>query len=130
MQRCMLKGKIHHIRITDANVAYEGSITIDAALMSAADIRPYEQVHVWSLDSGERLETYAIPGEAGSGQACMNGAAAHRIKQGETVIIASFAWMDEKEIAAHLPSVVFVDEKNRIRNDASRLRARPRLVSG
>jgi aspartate 1-decarboxylase len=126
----MLKGKIHHARITDANVAYEGSITIDATVMNAADICPYEQVHVWSLDSGERLETYAIPGEDGSGQACMNGAAAHRIKQGEIVIIATFAWMEEKEIASHRPSIVFVDEKNRIRSEASQIRARPRLVSG
>lgn len=130
MERCMLKGKIHGAKVTDANVKYEGSITIDGDLMDAADITPYEQVQVWSLNSGERLETYAIPAEAGSGEVCINGAAAHRIKKGEIVIIATFAWMDEREVRAHSPSVVFVDEHNRIRDKAGKLKAKPRLVSG
>lgn len=129
MQRCMLKGKIHGAKITDANVAYEGSITIDAHLMDEADIRPYEQVQVWSLTTGERLDTYAIPGKGGSGEVCMNGAAAHRIKKGEVVIIASFAWMDEKEIEKHSPRLVFVDEQNRARDSLHGLKVKPKLAS-
>ncbi|MCH8056172.1 MAG: aspartate 1-decarboxylase [Deltaproteobacteria bacterium] len=130
MKRCMLKGKIHGAKVTDANVKYEGSITIDGDLMDAADITPYEQVQVWNLNSGERLETYAIPAEAGSGEVCINGAAAHRIKKGETVIIATFAWMNEREVKAHSPSVVFVDGHNRIGDKPGKLNAKPRLVSG
>src|SRR5580765_918752 len=105
----MLKGKIHGALVTDANVEYEGSITIDPALMKAARILTHEQVQVWSLTSGARLTTYAIPGAPGSGEICINGAAAHRIKKGEAVIIATFAWMDENEAKKHRPAVVFVD---------------------
>jgi aspartate 1-decarboxylase len=110
----MLRGKIHRATVTDAQVEYEGSITIDAQLMEAAGIVSYEQVSVWSLTSGERLDTYAIPGKPGGGEICMNGAAAHRIKKGENVIIASFVRLDEKEIRGYSPRVVFVDERNRI----------------
>lgn len=124
MQRNMLKGKIHGATVTDANVAYEGSITIDVDLMEASNVVPHEQVCVWSLTSGERLETYAIPGKAGSGEVCVNGAAAHKIKQGEVVIIATFAWLDEAEIKGHLPRVAFVDQRNRIKGTSSRLHAK------
>ena len=124
MQRNMLKGKIHGATVTDANVAYEGSITIDADLMEASDVVPHEQVCVWSLTSGERLETYAIPGKPGSGEICINGAAAHRIKKGEVVIIATFAWMEEAELRGHLPRVVFVDQGNRLKGPSRRPRAR------
>lgn len=123
MQTCMLKGKIHGAVVTDANVEYEGSITIDAALMKAARILTHEQVQVWSLTSGARLVTYAIPGAAGSGEICINGAAALRIKKGEVVIIATFAWMDEKEAIKHEPAVVFVDGRNRIRDQRQELRS-------
>jgi aspartate 1-decarboxylase len=126
----MLKGKIHGATVTDANVDYPGSITIDAALMEAADIIPHEQVQVWSLTSGERLDTYAIPGKRGLGEVCMNGAAAHRIKKGEAVIVATFAWMDEEEIRGHLPSVVFVDRQNRVRDPAGRVETKRKLASG
>ena len=129
MQRCMLKGKIHGATVTEAQVKYPGSITIDAALMEAADIVPHEQVHIWSLTSGERLDTYAIPGEAGSGEICMNGAAAHRIKKGETIIIAAFAWMDEEEVREHMPRIVFVDGRNRISDPAERSEKRRKLAS-
>lgn len=129
MQRCMLKGKIHGAKITDANVAYEGSITIDAHLMDEADIRPYEQVQVWSLSTGERLDTYAIPGKSGCGDVCMNGAAAHRIKKDEVVIIASFAWMDEKEVEKHSPCLVFVDGHNRVRDSIRGFKAQSKLAS-
>ena len=112
MYICKLKGKIHGARVTDASVEYEGSLTIDPNLMEAAHITPYEKVSVWSLTSGERLETYAIPGKAGMREICTNGAAALRIKKGEKVIIAVFAWMDEEEEKKHRPRVVFVDEYN------------------
>ena len=129
MQRCMLKGKIHGATVMDAQVEYPGSITIDAALMEAADIVPHEQVQVWSLTSGERLDTYAIPGKADSGEVRMNGAAAHRIKKGEMIIIATFAWMGEEEVQRHVPRIVFVDRRNRIWNPAGRSETRPKLVS-
>jgi len=124
MQRNMLKGKIHGATVTDANVAYEGSITIDADLMEASNVVPHEQVSVWSLTSGERLETYANPGPAGSGEVCINGAAAHKITKGEVVIIATFAWLDEAEIHKHLPRVVFVDQHNHIKGPSPRLHAK------
>jgi len=111
---CKLKGKIHGAKVTNAGVEYEGSLTIDPNLMEAAHIVPYEKVFVWSLTTGERLETYAIPGKAGMKEICTNGAAALRIKKGEKVIIAVFAWMDEEEEKTHQPYVVFVDECNRI----------------
>jgi len=96
MDVCLLKGKIHRVRVTDANVEYEGSVEIDAALMEAAHILPYEKVHLWSLTTGDRLETYAVAAPAGGGEICTNGAAAVRIKKGETIIITAFAWMNEK----------------------------------
>lgn len=120
MQRNMLKGKIHGATVTDANVAYEGSITIDADLMEASDVVQHEKVSVWSLTSGERLETYAIPGKAGAGEVCVNGAAAHKIKKGEVVIIATFAWLDESEIKGHRPRVIFVDQRNHIKGASRR----------
>ena len=122
MDICLLKGKIHGAKITDGNVAYEGSVTVDGALMDAAGIVPYEKVHVWSLSSGERLETYAIPGPAGKGEVCMNGAAALRIKTGERVIIAAFAWIHDGESQCHHPSLVYVDERN---NVLKRMTGRP-----
>ena len=114
MYTCKLKGKIHGAKVTDASVEYEGSVTIDAALMEAAHIVPYEKVSIWSLTTGERLETYAIAGKGGLGDVCTNGAAALRIKKGEKVIIAAFAWMDEKEVNSYRPHLIFVDEQNRI----------------
>jgi aspartate 1-decarboxylase len=127
VQNFMLKGKIHGAVVTDANVAYEGSITIDAALMDAAGILPHEQVQVWSVTTGERLATYAIPGVPGAGDVCINGAAAHRIKKDEVVIIAAFAWMDEKEAVKHEPRIVFVDGRNRI---SERRPERRRVAAG
>lgn len=127
MQNCMLKGKIHGAVVTEANVEYEGSITIDQALMQAAGILTHEQVQVWSVTTGERLATYAIPGAPGAGDICINGAAAHRIKKDEVVIIAAFAWMDEKEAVKHEPRVVFVDGGNRI---SERRPERRRVAAG
>lgn len=126
MERSMLGGKIHRATVTDAQVEYEGSITIDTLLIEAAGFASYEQVSVWSLTSGERLDTYAIPGKPGSGEICMNGAAAHRIKKGELVIIASFVRLDEEELRGYSPRVVFVDERNHIRKPLDGLAPDPK----
>ena len=113
MQRTMLKSKIHRATVTDANVDYVGSITIDSDLMKAADLLPYEKVHVVDVDNGTRLETYAIEGASGSGAIEMNGAAALLVNKGDRVIIMSYAQIDDAE-ARHLrPTVVLVDERNR-----------------
>ena len=114
MLRRMLKSKIHRATVTDACVHYEGSVTIDADLLTAADIRAYEEVHVWDVTSGARLVTYAMAGAPGSGVVAMNGAAALLVKQGDTVIIGSYADFAEGELAGFKPRKVFVDAKNRI----------------
>ena len=113
MQRTMLKSKIHRATVTDANVDYVGSITIDTDLMMAADILPYEKVHVVDVDNGARLETYAIEGPSGSGAIEMNGAAARLVAKGDLVIIMSYAQVDETEARKLRPTVVLVDERNR-----------------
>ena len=113
--RDMFKSKIHRIRVTGADVDYEGSITLDPDLMKAADILPYERVHVWNVTRGTRLETYAISGKPGAGECILNGAAAHLNKPGDLVIVATFSPMSEAEAKKHVPTVVFVDEKNRMR---------------
>ena len=116
MLRTVLKSKIHKARITDADVEYEGSITIDRDLMDAADLAEYEEVRVWDMTSGARLRTYVIAGERGSGTVAMNGAAAHLIGKGHAVIIASFAVYDEEELCERKVRKVFVDEGNRVVN--------------
>jgi len=117
MRRIMFKSKIHRATVTHADLDYEGSVTIDADLMRAADILPHEQVHIWNVTRGSRLETYALEGPAGSGVVCVNGAAAHHNQPQDLVIIVTFAELDEAEIAAHEPRVVIVDENNRIVED-------------
>jgi aspartate 1-decarboxylase len=112
--RTVLKSKIHCARITDADVEYEGSITIDRDLMDAADLVEYEEVSVWSVSGGQRLTTYVIAGPRGSGTLAMNGAAAHLIKKGEVVIVASFVTASEEELADRKVSKVFVDGDNRV----------------
>ena len=111
--RKMLRGKIHRATVTGAELHYEGSVTIDTDLMDACGLLPHEAVAIWDVDNGERFETYAIPGQAGSGVVCINGAAAHKVEVGHLVIIAAFGWMDDAEAERWEPSVVFVDEKNR-----------------
>ena len=113
MQRRLLKSKIHRAAITDANLNYEGSLTIDQVLMKAADIAPFEQVMVYNVNNGARFETYAIAGPAGSGTICLNGAAARMGVVGDPVIIATYAGYDEGEAAAHKPRIVHVDSRNR-----------------
>lgn len=112
--RTMLKSKIHRARVTDANLNYEGSITIDKSLMEAADILPYEKVAVLDVDNGARLETYAIEGESGSGQICINGAAARLVSQGDRVIILTYNTVTETEAHLWQPRLVFVDAQNAI----------------
>lgn len=111
MRRTMMKSKIHRATVTAASVDYEGSITIDRALMSAADIMPHEQVHVLDIRNGARLVTYAIPGEAG--EICVNGAAARLVDIGDLVIIISYADYAASELEGFEPKVVRVDEANR-----------------
>jgi aspartate 1-decarboxylase len=115
MKRIMCKSKIHRATVTQADLNYEGSISIDANLLQAADIIPYEKVAVWNVTNGERFETYAIIGEANSGVICCNGAAARLVSPGDLIIIASFAEMEDEEAKRYEPKLVFVDSKNRIK---------------
>ena len=108
-----LKSKIHGAKVTDAQIHYTGSITIDSHLMEKAGILPFEKVLVVSLESGERLETYAIEGKRGKGEICINGAAARKILKGESIIIMSFAVLDKDEAKKHTPLIIHVDSKNR-----------------
>ena len=113
MLRTMLKCKIHRATVTEANLHYEGSITIDRALMDAAGLIEYEQVHIYDIDNGNRFSTYAIEGEPGSGVICLNGAAARMVAKGDLVIIACYAAYEEKELAGFKPKLVYVDGRNR-----------------
>ena len=114
MQRTLLKSKIHRATITEANLNYAGSITIDKKLMEAAEILPFEKVQVVNLNNGVRLETYVIEGEAGSGVICLNGPAARCAEVGDLVMIISYAILVEDEIDEHVPKTVYVDESNKI----------------
>ncbi|MER3395663.1 MAG: aspartate 1-decarboxylase [Acidimicrobiia bacterium] len=114
MTRTMLKSKIHRVTVTDASLDYIGSITLDSTLMKAADILPNEQVHVLNLSNGARFETYAIEAEADSGTVCVNGAAARLVSPGDKVIILTYTTLSDEAAKKWSPSVIFVDEKNRI----------------
>ena len=113
MLRIMCKSKIHRATVTDANLKYMGSITIDKKLLEAADIYPDERVQVVNLNNGSRVETYVMEGKAGSGVICMNGPAARWAQVGDIIIIISYALMDSKEAKANKQKIVFVDNKNR-----------------
>ena len=115
VRRILFKSKIHRATVTDANLEYEGSISIDRDLLEAADILEFEKVAVWNVTRGTRLETYAIEGERGSGTICLNGAAAHLNKPGDLVIIATFAEVEDAEARNWKPTVILVDEKNRMK---------------
>lgn len=114
MQRTMLKSKIHRATVTDANLHYQGSVTIDPILMEAADLLHHERVEIYNVTNGERFATYAIPGHRGAGEIVLNGAAAHKVSVGDIVILASYGVYSDLEARALKPSLVFVDEKNRI----------------
>ena len=116
MFRTMLGGKIHRATVTEANLNYVGSITVDQDLLDAAGICVNEKVAIVNNNNGERLETYTIPGERGSGVVCLNGAAARLVQKGDIVIIMSYVMLSEPEISAHEPKVVLVDENNKIRD--------------
>ncbi|HVO22786.1 MAG TPA: aspartate 1-decarboxylase [Candidatus Margulisiibacteriota bacterium] len=111
--RTMLRGKIHRATVTGADLHYEGSVTIDVDLLERADIIPYEQVDIWNVTNGERFTTYALAGQRGSGVVCINGAAAHKARTGDLVIIAAFAPVSEQEARTWTPHCVFVDARNR-----------------
>jgi aspartate 1-decarboxylase len=114
MLRHFLLGKIHRATVTRADLDYVGSITIDRDLMEAAGFLENEKIDIYDVTNGSRLSTYVIPGERGGGEIGINGAAAHLVRPGDLVILASYGWMSEEEAAARKPSVVFVDAKNRI----------------
>src|SRR3989338_9966193 len=120
MFRQMLKSKIHRTTVTEANINYEGSITIDVDLLDAADILMNEKVLIANLTNGARLESYAIPGDRGSGAICLNGGAAKYGAKGDLLIVMSFCALDEDEVKAHSPKVIRVDSKNKILEPAAK----------
>lgn len=130
MIRKILKSKIHRARVTHADLEYEGSVSIDPDLMEAADIWENESVHIWNITRGSRIETYALRGERGKRHICVNGAAAHLVKPGDRVIIASWVHLDEEKARAHKPKLVFVDGENRIKELDRPETPGPMLVGG
>ncbi len=116
MQRVMLKSKIHRAVVTDADLHYEGSISIDEGLMEAADLYPYEQVDIYNVSNGERFHTYVITGVRDSGTICLNGAAARKASRGDLIIIASYVSVEDRDAKGWKPRCVFVDAKNRIKH--------------
>ena len=116
MRLNVFKSKIHRCRVTEANLNYEGSVTIDADLMEAADILSHEQVQVLNVNNGERFDTYAIRGPRGSGVVCLNGPAARLAHVGDLVIILTYASMEREELERHTPRIVMVDDRNHIRS--------------
>lgn len=115
MNITMLKGKIHRVRVTQAELNYVGSITVDPVLMEAAGILEYEKVQVVDIENGNRFETYTIAGEENSGMICLNGAAARQVQVGDHIILMAYCDMTSDEAASHKPKVVFVDEENQIK---------------
>ena len=113
MVRTMLKSKIHRATVTDADLHYEGSMTLDPVLMEAARLVPYEKVEIYDVTNGERFATYVIEGRRGEGEVVLNGAAAHKVSPGDLVIVCSYVAVDEEEVTDHRPELVFVDEANR-----------------
>lgn len=114
MLRCMLRAKIHMATVTESNLEYEGSITIDETIIRSVGILPYEQVMISNLNNGERFETYVIPGRKNSREVCLNGPTARKGVVGDKVIIFSYAYLEGKDLADFRPKIVFLDPKNRI----------------
>lgn len=110
----MLRSKIHRATVTKVDLHYEGSLSVDEGLMDAAGILPYEAVHVWNVNNGQRLRTYAIPAPRGSGEIFLNGAAARLGQAGDVVIIATFCWLEDEAARQHHPRIILVDTDNRI----------------
>jgi aspartate 1-decarboxylase len=116
MQITMLKAKLHHARVTHAELEYEGSCAIDGRLLDTSGIREYEQIQIYNLRNGERFTTYAIRAQDGSGVISINGAAAHKAQPGDRVIICSYAILAQHELAAFKPTLIYLDEGNRIKD--------------
>jgi aspartate 1-decarboxylase len=127
MRRTFLWSKIHRATVTETDVAYEGSLTLDPQLMEAARMLPYEKVDVYDVDNGERFSTYLIPGDAGSGVCCVNGAAARKTAPGHKIILAAYTELESEEIERHEPYVVLVGEANRIRSESREIIAGTRV---
>ncbi len=123
MQRTMLKSKLHRVHVTHSELHYEGSCAIDEALLEAANISEYEQIHIYNVTNGERFSTYAILGERNSGIISVNGAAAHKADVHDILIIASYAQYFEAELAQFSPQLVYVDEHNRIQSQRNKIPA-------
>lgn len=115
MFRTMMKAKIHRAHVTEANLNYVGSVTIDEDILNQIDMLPHEKVQIVNNNNGERLETYIIPGERGSGVICLNGAAARLVQKNDTVIIVSYALVPEDELASYKPKVAIMDESNQVK---------------
>jgi len=114
MLRLMLRSKIHRATVTDSNLEYEGSLTVDPVLLEAAGMLPYEQVAVSNLNNGERFETYLIPGKRGSGDMCLNGPTARKGAKGDKIIVFCYEYYNEQELKTYAPTIVLVDERNKI----------------
>ena len=127
MRREMLRAKVHRLTVTEADLEYEGSLTLDAALMEAGGFAAFEKVDVYNVTRGTRFTTYLIEGERGTGVCCVNGAAAHLAGTGDSVIVASYAAVEESEVESHRPRIVLVDHENRVREVKSLEAARARV---
>ena len=114
--RSLLKSKLHRATVTQADVDYEGSLTLDRNLLEAADILPYEDVHVWNVTRGTRFRTYAMEGDAGSGVVCVNGAAAHLASPGDVIIVATYVLLDDERARHYRPRIVLLSPNNRIKD--------------
>ncbi len=123
MQRIMLRSKLHRVRVTHSELHYEGSCAIDEDLLEAADIREYQQIDLYNVTNGERFTTYAIRAQRGSGVISVNGAAAHKANPGDILIIASYAMYSELELQKYQPTLVYVDERNRITSQRNHIPA-------
>ena len=114
MKRNMLRAKVHRITVTETELEYEGSLTLDQGLMEAADMLPFERVDVYDIANGNRFATYLIAGEKGSGVCCVNGAAAHKVELGDKLILAAYVSVEESVVRDHRPKVVLIDDDNKI----------------
>ncbi len=114
MKRIMLKAKLHNARVTETNIDYEGSLALDEELMLSADLRAFEKVDIYNISNGERFSTYLIKAERGSGKVGVYGAAAHRAKPGDRLIVASYVVLDEEEIDFFMPRILILDAENKI----------------
>jgi aspartate 1-decarboxylase len=115
MTRTMLRAKIHRIAVTERDVSYEGSLTLDAELMREAGMLPFERIEVYDVDNANRFATYLIAGEPGSGACCVNGAAAHLVEPGDRLILATYVTLEDRDAEGHRPRIVLVDERNRVK---------------